>query len=135
MLFVRRLRKPAWRPVRGILFSFMASSAFYPIIYACFMHGYSQMDVEAGATRYAVTVLVYLSAVTIYGVSRLERNTYTYTKDHKSNVFLRQEYPKRGDRDGLTRGATHIRFSTCSWLLVSRSIFRHSQKHLIMLTE
>lgn len=27
------------------------------------------MDVEAGATRYAVTILVYLSAVTIYGVS------------------------------------------------------------------
>ena len=48
----------------------MASSAFYPIIYACVIHGYEQMDVEAGATRYAVTVLVYLTAVTIYGVSR-----------------------------------------------------------------
>ena len=57
----------------------MASSSFYPIIYACFVHGYSQMDIEAGATRYAVTVLVYLSAVTIYGVSRLERNTYPKT--------------------------------------------------------
>ena len=48
----------------------MASSAFYPIIYACVIHGYKQMDVEAGATRYAVTVLVYLTAVTIYGVSQ-----------------------------------------------------------------
>lgn len=52
----------------------MASSAFYPIIYACFRHGYSQMDVEAGASRYAVTILVYLSGVTIYGVSSLEEN-------------------------------------------------------------
>ena len=69
------------------------------------------MDIEAGATRYAVTVLVYLSAVTIYGVSRLERNIYT--KDHKANVFVRQGYPKRGDQDGLIRGATHIKYSTC----------------------
>lgn len=72
VLFVRRVRQPAWRPLRGFLFSFMASSAFYPIIYACAVHGYSQMDVEAGATRYAVTVLVYLSAVTIYTVSSSE---------------------------------------------------------------
>ena len=46
------------------------------------------MDVEAGATRYAVTVLVYLSAVTIYGVSRLERNTYTYTKTTRPTSSL-----------------------------------------------
>lgn len=67
VLFVRRFRRPAWRPFRGFLFSFMASSAFYPIIYACFQHGYRQMDVEAGATRYAWTVVVYLTAVTMYG--------------------------------------------------------------------
>jgi len=47
----------------------MASSAFYPIIYASLRHGYAQMDVEAGATRYALTVFVYLVAVAIYGVS------------------------------------------------------------------
>ena len=47
----------------------MASSAFYPIMYACFLHGYRQMDIEAGASRYALTVLVYLTAVTIYSVS------------------------------------------------------------------
>ena len=46
----------------------MSSSAFYPIIYACFVHGYGRMDVEAGATRYAMTIIVYLSAVTIYAV-------------------------------------------------------------------
>lgn len=48
----------------------MASSAFYPIIYACFLNGYRQTDVQAGASRYAVTVLLYLTAVIIYGVSR-----------------------------------------------------------------
>ena len=48
----------------------MASSAFYPIIYACFLNGYRQMNIEAGANRYAVTVLLYLTAVTIYGVSK-----------------------------------------------------------------
>ena len=29
------------------------------------------MDTEAGATRYALTVFVYLSAVVIYGVSTI----------------------------------------------------------------
>ena len=48
----------------------MASSAFYPIIYACFLNGYRQMDIQAGASRYTVTVLLYLTAVTIYGVSQ-----------------------------------------------------------------
>lgn len=36
VLFVRRFRQPEWRPLRGFLFSFMASSALYPIIYASF---------------------------------------------------------------------------------------------------
>ena len=70
VLFVRRFRQPAWRPLRGFLFSFMASSAFYPIIYACFQNGYRQMNVEAGATRYALTVVTYLTAVTMYAVRR-----------------------------------------------------------------
>ena len=48
----------------------MASSAFYPIIYACFLNGYCQMDIEAGANRYAVTVVLYLIAVTVYVVSK-----------------------------------------------------------------
>lgn len=68
VLFVRRFRQPAWRPLRGFLFSFMASSAFYPIIYASYLHGYRQMDAEAGASRYALTVVVYVTAVMIYAV-------------------------------------------------------------------
>jgi len=48
----------------------MASSAFYPIIYAGFLKGYSQIDTEAGASRYALTVFVYVTAVTFYSVSR-----------------------------------------------------------------
>ena len=71
VVFVRRFRQPACRPLRGVLFSFMASSAFYPIIYACFLHGYIRMDREAAALRYALTVVVYLTAVTIYAVRRV----------------------------------------------------------------
>lgn len=70
VLFVPRFRQPAWRPIRAVLFKFMASSAFYPISYACFLHGYNQMNIEAGATRYVWTIAVYLTAVTIYGVSK-----------------------------------------------------------------
>ena len=67
--FVPRFRRPSFRPIRGILFSFMASSAFYPIIYACFIHGYRTMDVEAGANRYVLAIVTYVTAVTIYAVS------------------------------------------------------------------
>jgi len=70
VLFVRRFRQPAWRPLRGFLFSFMASSAFYPIIYARFLKEYSRIDTEAGASRYVLTVFVYVTAVTFYSVSR-----------------------------------------------------------------
>ncbi|KAL8897214.1 MAG: hypothetical protein Q9192_002693 [Flavoplaca navasiana] len=66
VLFVPRFRQPSYRAIRGILFSFMASSAFYPIIYACLVHGYGQMNVEAGANRYLLTIITYLTAVTIY---------------------------------------------------------------------
>ena len=54
----------------------MASSAFYPIIYASFLNGYRQMDIEAGATRYALTVLVYLTAVTLYSVRVIRSDCY-----------------------------------------------------------
>ena len=69
VLFVPRFRRPAWRPFRGLLFSFMASSSFYPIISACFLYGYSAMDVEAGASRYVLTVFLYVTAVAFYCVS------------------------------------------------------------------
>lgn len=59
VLFLRHFRKPAWRPFRGFLFSFMASSAFYPIIYGCFLNGCRQMDIEAGATPHALINLLY----------------------------------------------------------------------------
>ena len=81
VLFVRRFRKPAWRPFRGFLFSFMASSAFYPIIYGCFLNGYRQMDIEAGATSYALTILLYLTAVTIYSVSETIHDACSMSAD------------------------------------------------------
>ena len=69
VLFVRQFRKPSWRPFRGFLFSFIASSAFYPIIYASWQYGYREMSDAAGASRYAWTVLTYLVAVITYAVS------------------------------------------------------------------
>lgn len=90
------------------------------------------MDVEAGATRYAITILVYLSAVTIYGVNYLKDEVSA--QGHKAKVRGRLEYQKRGDQDGSTRGANRTRFSTCSWLSASQCIFWHSQKPSIMRT-
>ena len=49
----------------------MASSAFYPINHACFVHGFHQMHIEAGASRYLLTIVTYLVAVTIYAVNYL----------------------------------------------------------------
>ena len=56
----------------------MASSSFYPIIYACYLYGYEQMDREAGATRYLLTILIYLTAVTVYAVSQALVVLYLY---------------------------------------------------------
>ena len=68
IFLVPAFRARSMKPLRGFVFSFMASAAFYPIIAACFLHGYRVMDREAGATRYVLTVLTYLLAVTIYVV-------------------------------------------------------------------
>lgn len=127
---MRRIRQSKWRPLRGFLFSFMASSAFYPITYACFVHGYSQMDIEAGAARYALTVLLYLSAVTIYGASCSKQRAPAPVRN--ANLHDRPEFRKRGDQDGLTRGDNRTRFFTCSWLLASQCTFRHLLKHFIL---
>ena len=43
------------------------------------------MDVEAGATRYAITIVLYLTAVTVYSVSWLENEVFA--KDHSANVM------------------------------------------------
>ncbi|KAL4920369.1 hemolysin-III related-domain-containing protein [Aspergillus aurantiobrunneus] len=66
VLFVKRFRTSAWRPLRGILFSFMASSAFYPIIIAVFQMGWAKADAEYGASIYALTIVIYVSSVFVY---------------------------------------------------------------------
>ena len=84
VLFVKRFRTPAWRPLRGLLFSFMASSAFYPIVVAVVQMGWTKADTEYGASLYALTILIYVSSVAVYAVSRttnllmhaLRRSTY-----------------------------------------------------------
>jgi hypothetical protein len=57
------------RPLRGFVFSVMASSAFYPIIIKIFQVGWSCADTEYGASLYALTILIYLCSVTTYAVS------------------------------------------------------------------
>jgi len=57
------------RPLRGLVFSVMASSAFYPIIIKTFQVGWSRANAEYGASLYALTILIYLCSVTIYAVS------------------------------------------------------------------
>jgi hypothetical protein len=77
----------------------MASSAFYPIIYACFLHGYVRMDREAAALRYALTVVVYLTAVTIYAVRRV----FAVQRTSKRMIFAdtsRQDTNARGVETG-----------------------------------
>ena len=120
VLFVPRLRRPAWRPVRGVLFSFMASSAFYPIIYACFIHGYRQMDIEAGATRYLLTIGVYLTAVTTYAVRRPQLLVSSLEGIY-SRLF-RHAYQKSGGPGSLTSGVIRINYFMYSWPLASQYI-------------
>jgi adiponectin receptor len=57
------------RPLRGLLFSVMASSAFYPIIIKICQVGWSRADTEYGASLYAWTIFIYLCSVTTYAVS------------------------------------------------------------------
>ena len=56
------------RPLRGLVFSTMASSAFYPIIVKIFQIGWYRADVEYGASLYALTIFIYLCSVTTYAV-------------------------------------------------------------------
>ncbi|KAL4907174.1 hemolysin-III related-domain-containing protein [Aspergillus multicolor] len=66
VLFVKRFRTSAWRPLRGLLFSFMTSSAFYPIIISVLQNGWAKADAEYGASLYALTILIYVSSVFVY---------------------------------------------------------------------
>ena len=52
-------------------------------------------------------------------------------QDHNANIHGRHEYRKNGDQGILTHGANRTRSSMCLWLLASRYIFRHSQRHSI----
>ena len=60
------------RPLRGTIFSIMASSAFFPIIIKIFQVGWARADAEYGASYYALAILIYLCSVTIYAVSVFE---------------------------------------------------------------
>lgn len=57
------------QPLRGLVFSVMASSAFYPIIIKILQVGWSRADAEYGASLYALTILIYLCSVATYAVS------------------------------------------------------------------
>ena len=65
------------QPLRGFIFSVMASSAFYPIIIKIFQVGWWRADVEYGASLYALTILIYLCSVTTYAVGLLSAGLET----------------------------------------------------------
>ncbi|KID84226.1 adiponectin receptor protein 1 [Metarhizium guizhouense ARSEF 977] len=65
-IFVKSFQAPKTRPLRGLVFSAMASSAFYPIIIKILQVGWSRADAEYGASFDALTILIYLYSVTTY---------------------------------------------------------------------
>ncbi|KAF5133042.1 Adiponectin receptor protein [Metarhizium anisopliae] len=67
-LFVKSFQAPKVRPLRGIVFSVMASSALYHLIIKIFQVGWSRADAEYSASLYALTILIYLCSVTTYAV-------------------------------------------------------------------
>lgn len=71
------------------------------------------MDDEAAASRYALTVAVYVIAVTIYAV----RETSIF-KIRLSGILTacRFECRKHGGLEGSIYGDIRIRYSMCSWL-------------------
>lgn len=71
-LFSTSFQAPRMRPLRGAVFSIMASSAFYPIIIKIFQVGWARSDSEYGASYYVGTIVIYLCSVTIYAVSDFE---------------------------------------------------------------
>jgi len=67
-LFSKSFQAPKMRPLRGFVFSVMASSAFYPIIIKLFQVGWSRANAEYGASLYGLTILIYLCSVTTYAL-------------------------------------------------------------------
>ncbi|KAK8929277.1 Progestin and adipoQ receptor-like protein 1 [Metarhizium anisopliae] len=68
-LFVKSFQAPKVRPLRGLVFSVMASSALYHLIIKIFQVGWSCVDAEYSASLYALTILIYLCSVTTYAAS------------------------------------------------------------------
>ncbi|EXU97049.1 hemolysin III family protein [Metarhizium robertsii] len=68
-LFVKSFQAPKVRPLRGLVFSVMASSALYHLIIKIFQVGWSCADAEYSASLYALTSLIYLCSVTMYAYS------------------------------------------------------------------
>lgn len=58
-LFVKSFQAPKMRPLRGLVFSIMASSVFYPIIIKIFQVSWWRADTEYGASPYALTIIIY----------------------------------------------------------------------------
>ncbi|CZT49527.1 related to membrane proteins, contain hemolysin III domain [Rhynchosporium secalis] len=67
-LFSKTFRAPKMQALRGLVFSVMASSAFFPIIIKIFQVGWTRANVEYGASLYSWTIFVYLCSVTIYAL-------------------------------------------------------------------
>ncbi|KAI9154661.1 HlyIII-domain-containing protein [Paramyrothecium foliicola] len=68
VLFVKSFQAHKMRPLRGFVFSVMASSAFYPIAIKIMQVGWSRAATEYGASLYALTLLIYLCSVIIYAL-------------------------------------------------------------------
>ncbi|CAN8103995.1 unnamed protein product [Discula destructiva] len=67
-LFSKSFQAPKMRPLRAFVFSFMASSAFVPIIVKIAQVGWTRANTEYGASLYGWTIFIYLCSVTIYAL-------------------------------------------------------------------
>ncbi|TGO64148.1 hypothetical protein BELL_1051g00020 [Botrytis elliptica] len=67
-IFSKSFQAPKMRPLRGLVFSAMASSAFYPIIIKISQVGWTQANSEYGASLYGFAIIIYLCSVTIYAL-------------------------------------------------------------------
>ena len=72
LLFVSAFRTPRFRAIRGFLFSFLASSAFYPIFVSIYLDGWAKANEEYAAERYILAIIIYVSSVTIFAVRPAE---------------------------------------------------------------